>query len=47
MARAEPQTTLAAPVSLAGKGIHSGVECRVTVLPAGAGHGIRIARVDL
>lgn len=47
MSPSEVQTTLAAPVSLAGRGIHTGVDCRLTVLPAGPDHGIRFARVDL
>jgi UDP-3-O-[3-hydroxymyristoyl] N-acetylglucosamine deacetylase len=43
----ECQTTLAAAVSLDGCGIHSGRECRVTLLPAAADHGVRFVRTDL
>lgn len=43
----EYQTTLAAPVSLDGCGVHSGRECRVTLLPAGADHGVCFVRTDL
>ncbi|NTV96355.1 MAG: UDP-3-O-acyl-N-acetylglucosamine deacetylase [Thiobacillus sp.] len=36
--------TLAAPVEMTGRGLHTGRRCRVRLLPAPAGHGIVFAR---
>jgi UDP-3-O-[3-hydroxymyristoyl] N-acetylglucosamine deacetylase len=41
------QSTLRAPVSFAGKGLHSGREVRLEVCPAPAGSGIVFLRTDL
>ncbi|MBN1865721.1 UDP-3-O-[3-hydroxymyristoyl] N-acetylglucosamine deacetylase [Candidatus Sumerlaeota bacterium] len=43
----EFQTTIQAPVALEGRGVHSGLECRLTILPAEADYGVRFARTDL
>jgi UDP-3-O-[3-hydroxymyristoyl] N-acetylglucosamine deacetylase/3-hydroxyacyl-[acyl-carrier-protein] dehydratase len=43
----EKQRTLAGEVSLSGKGLHSGVEVKVTFKPAPADHGYKFCRVDL
>ncbi len=40
------QTTVSAPASWNGVGLHTGAACRVTVRPAGPGEGISIRRVD-
>ena len=42
-----PQTTLRAPATLEGHGIHSGETCRIVLNPAPAGSGIRFRRTDL
>ncbi len=41
------QKTLNAPISFAGKGLHTGLPVHMSVLPAEAGTGIRFRRVDL
>jgi UDP-3-O-[3-hydroxymyristoyl] N-acetylglucosamine deacetylase/3-hydroxyacyl-[acyl-carrier-protein] dehydratase len=43
----EKQTTLASEVSLNGKGLHTGVEVKLTFKPAPANHGYKFCRVDL
>ncbi len=43
----EKQRTLANEVSLSGKGLHSGVDVKVTFKPAPANHGYKFSRVDL
>lgn len=42
-----PQTTLSCPVEMSGRGLHTGAYCRVRILPAGAGEGVRFVRADL
>ena len=44
---AEKQTTLKAPISFSGKGLHSGVEVNMTFKPAPDSHGYIFKRVDL
>jgi UDP-3-O-[3-hydroxymyristoyl] N-acetylglucosamine deacetylase / 3-hydroxyacyl-[acyl-carrier-protein] dehydratase len=44
---AEKQRTVAKPVSLKGKGLHSGVEVEVTINPAPVNHGYQFKRTDL
>ncbi|MFO7723709.1 MAG: bifunctional UDP-3-O-[3-hydroxymyristoyl] N-acetylglucosamine deacetylase/3-hydroxyacyl-ACP dehydratase [Bacteroidales bacterium] len=44
---AEKQRTVAKPVSLKGKGLHSGVEVEVTINPAAENHGYQFKRTDL
>jgi UDP-3-O-[3-hydroxymyristoyl] N-acetylglucosamine deacetylase/3-hydroxyacyl-[acyl-carrier-protein] dehydratase len=44
---AEKQRTVAKPVSLKGKGLHSGVEVEVTIHPAPENHGYQFKRIDL
>ena len=41
------QTTLAGPVSFAGRALHSGIRTRLTLFPAPAGNGIVFRRTDL
>jgi UDP-3-O-[3-hydroxymyristoyl] N-acetylglucosamine deacetylase len=41
------QKTLAKPVALSGKGVHSGKMTHLTVHPAPENHGIKFRRVDL
>ncbi|MGM9758882.1 MAG: bifunctional UDP-3-O-[3-hydroxymyristoyl] N-acetylglucosamine deacetylase/3-hydroxyacyl-ACP dehydratase [Parabacteroides sp.] len=41
------QTTLAAPFSLEGKGLHTGLNIHITFHPAPENHGYKIRRVDL
>lgn len=43
----EKQRTLAGEVSLTGKGLHSGVNVKVTFKPAPIDHGFKFCRVDL
>ncbi len=43
----EKQRTLAGEVSLIGKGLHSGVDVKVTFKPAPVNHGYKFCRVDL
>ena len=43
----ERRQTVAGPVSLSGVGLHLGVACRLTFLPAEPGRGIVFRRVDL
>ncbi len=42
-----PRTTLARPITLQGKGIHSGIPCQMTLHPAPAGTGYQFRRIDL
>jgi UDP-3-O-[3-hydroxymyristoyl] N-acetylglucosamine deacetylase len=44
--RLSEQTTVAKSVVLAGVGVHSGVQCRVAIHPAGPGAGIAFRRVS-
>jgi len=41
------QNTLRESFSLSGKGLHTGLKLTVTFLPAPAGHGYKIQRVDM
>ena len=41
------QQTLQKPVSVKGKGLHTGVEVELTVRPASANHGYKFKRLDL
>lgn len=41
------QTTLKAPVTLHGVGLHSGAEVSLTIQPAEANHGYKFRRIDL
>ncbi|MFQ5695141.1 MAG: UDP-3-O-acyl-N-acetylglucosamine deacetylase, partial [Terriglobia bacterium] len=41
------QHTIARPVETAGTGLHTGVSCRLRLLPAAAGTGVVFRRVDL
>ncbi|MDX9772277.1 MAG: bifunctional UDP-3-O-[3-hydroxymyristoyl] N-acetylglucosamine deacetylase/3-hydroxyacyl-ACP dehydratase [Bacteroidales bacterium] len=43
----ERQRTLANEVSLTGKGLHSGIDVKVTFKPAPANHGYKFCRTDL
>jgi len=44
---AEKQRTVSKPVSLTGKGLHSGIEVKVTINPAPVNHGYQFKRTDL
>jgi UDP-3-O-[3-hydroxymyristoyl] N-acetylglucosamine deacetylase/3-hydroxyacyl-[acyl-carrier-protein] dehydratase len=44
---AEKQTTLKAPITFSGKGLHTGVEVNMTFKPAPDSHGYIFKRVDL
>jgi UDP-3-O-[3-hydroxymyristoyl] N-acetylglucosamine deacetylase/3-hydroxyacyl-[acyl-carrier-protein] dehydratase len=44
---ADKQRTVAKPVSLKGRGLHSGVEVEVTICPAPENHGYQFKRLDL
>ena len=44
---ATKQRTLAAPLSFEGKGLHTGLQVKMTVLPAAENNGIVFRRVDL
>jgi UDP-3-O-[3-hydroxymyristoyl] N-acetylglucosamine deacetylase/3-hydroxyacyl-[acyl-carrier-protein] dehydratase len=44
---AEKQRTVAKPVSLKGRGLHSGVEVEVTIYPASENHGYQFKRIDI
>jgi len=44
---AEKQRTLAKPTTLSGKGLHTGLNVKVTFNPAPENHGYRFCRVDL
>jgi UDP-3-O-[3-hydroxymyristoyl] N-acetylglucosamine deacetylase/3-hydroxyacyl-[acyl-carrier-protein] dehydratase len=44
---AEKQRTVAKPVSLKGKGLHSGIEVEVSINPAPVNHGYQFKRIDL
>jgi len=41
------QTTITKPLTFDGIGLHSGAPVRLRILPAAAGHGIRIERTDI
>jgi UDP-3-O-[3-hydroxymyristoyl] N-acetylglucosamine deacetylase/3-hydroxyacyl-[acyl-carrier-protein] dehydratase len=41
------QQTLAGTISFSGKGLHTGVNLNMTVMPAAEGHGLVFRRVDL
>lgn len=41
------QTTVAAPISCVGRGLHTGVPIHLTIRPASADHGIAFIRTDL
>jgi len=41
------QQTLQKPVSIVGKGLHTGVEAELTLRPASANHGYKFKRIDL
>lgn len=41
------QSTILKPVTISGRGLHTGVEVVMTILPAPAGHGYKFMRVDL
>lgn len=43
----ERQQTLAASISFAGKGLHTGANVNLKVLPAPCGHGIKFSRIDI
>jgi len=43
----EKQRTLASPVTVSGKGLHTGVDVNLTFRPAEAGTGIRFQRIDI
>ncbi len=43
----EKQRTLAREISLTGKGLHTGVNVRITFKPAPANHGYKFCRIDL
>jgi len=44
---AEKQRTLAKEVSLKGKGLHTGIDAKITFKPAPANHGYKFCRTDL
>ena len=44
---ADKQRTVAKPVSLKGRGLHSGVEVEVTIYPAPENHGYQFKRMDI
>jgi UDP-3-O-[3-hydroxymyristoyl] N-acetylglucosamine deacetylase / 3-hydroxyacyl-[acyl-carrier-protein] dehydratase len=44
---ADKQRTVAKPVSLKGRGLHSGVEVEVTICPAPENHGYQFKRLDI
>lgn len=43
----EKQRTLKRPVTLEGKGLHSGIDVKITFKPAPANHGYKFCRTDL
>lgn len=43
----ENQKTIAKPVSFSGRGLHTGVEVRMTLSPAPEDHGYQFVRIDL
>ncbi len=43
----EQQRTIKKPVSISGKGLHTGTECKMTFKPAEENSGIRFVRADL
>jgi UDP-3-O-[3-hydroxymyristoyl] N-acetylglucosamine deacetylase / 3-hydroxyacyl-[acyl-carrier-protein] dehydratase len=44
---ADKQRTVAKPVSLKGRGLHSGIEVEVTICPAPENHGYQFKRMDI
>lgn len=44
---AEKQRTIVKDITLAGKGLHTGLHVTMTLKPAAANHGIRFMRIDL
>jgi UDP-3-O-[3-hydroxymyristoyl] N-acetylglucosamine deacetylase/3-hydroxyacyl-[acyl-carrier-protein] dehydratase len=44
---AEKQRTVAKPVSIKGRGLHSGIDVEVTIHPAPENHGYQFKRIDL
>ena len=44
---ADKQKTINAPVTLKGKGLHSGVDVEITFKPAPENHGYKFVRTDL
>jgi UDP-3-O-[3-hydroxymyristoyl] N-acetylglucosamine deacetylase/3-hydroxyacyl-[acyl-carrier-protein] dehydratase len=44
---AEKQRTVAQPISLTGRGLHSGIEVKVTINPAPENHGYQFKRTDI
>ncbi|MGE0088459.1 MAG: bifunctional UDP-3-O-[3-hydroxymyristoyl] N-acetylglucosamine deacetylase/3-hydroxyacyl-ACP dehydratase [Bacteroidales bacterium] len=47
MKKSDNQTTIAKPVSLKGKGLHTGCDVEITFVPAPVNHGYKFKRVDL
>ena len=45
--KSEKQKTLGETIELEGKGLHTGLDIKLVIHPAPAGHGIKISRVDL
>jgi len=43
----EKQHTISSPISLTGKGLHTGTSCKMTFKPAPENYGIKFIRVDL
>ncbi len=44
---ADKQKTIKSPVSISGKGLHTGVVCEITFKPAPCNHGYKFQRTDL
>ena len=45
--KSEKEKTLGETIELEGKGLHTGLDIKLVIHPAPAGHGIKISRVDL
>jgi len=43
----EKQHTISSPISLTGKGLHTGTSCKMTFKPAPENYGIKFIRIDL
>lgn len=43
----DKQRTIAAPVTINGKGLHTGLNVKLTITPASDNHGIKFQRIDL
>ena len=43
----DKQRTLASPATLTGSALHTGEDVTITILPAPAGHGFKVQRIDL